>query len=149
MSLKRFVKLLGIIVMALLVLTEENPPEAIKALARRCAFVLLPFSILLIKYFPEFGVSYGEWSGARMVRGVAEDKNMLGQMCLALSLLLIWHIIEDLKKGDHKSNKMGFVAIIYLLALSCHLLILSDSATSLVCVIIGTAIFFCSWSRSY
>ena len=49
-SFKRFIKLAGSIVMALVILTEEHPFEAIKAMIRRCAYVHLPMSVICINY---------------------------------------------------------------------------------------------------
>jgi len=39
------------LVMALVVVTEERPREAIMTMFRRCAILLIPLSVVLIKYF--------------------------------------------------------------------------------------------------
>ena len=55
---KRWVKGIGDLVMVLVILTELNPIEAVKVVLRRWAYVLIPLSVVLIKYFPELGRAY-------------------------------------------------------------------------------------------
>jgi exopolysaccharide production protein ExoQ len=45
-SFKRLIKTLGTVCMALVILTEERPYEAIGIVLRRLAFILLPLSVL-------------------------------------------------------------------------------------------------------
>ena len=54
-AFKRWIKILGHPIMALIVLTEPDPKEALIRLMKRCAYVVVPVSILLIKYYPELG----------------------------------------------------------------------------------------------
>src|SRR5712691_7772223 len=57
-TLKRLFKDLGSVAMVLVVLTDKNAAETIKAVCVRCAYVCLPLSVVLIRYFPNFGRSY-------------------------------------------------------------------------------------------
>jgi exopolysaccharide production protein ExoQ len=41
--------------MALVLLTEPDPEEALVRMMKRSAYVLLPVSVLFIKYYPELG----------------------------------------------------------------------------------------------
>jgi exopolysaccharide production protein ExoQ len=52
-AFKRWIKVVGHSLMVLVVLSEPRPREAMRALFRRCGYMLIPASILLIKYFPE------------------------------------------------------------------------------------------------
>src|SRR5262249_3395644 len=54
-AFKRWIKILGHPIMALIVLTEPDPEEAVTRLLKRCAYFLVPFSILFIKYYPQWG----------------------------------------------------------------------------------------------
>src|SRR5712691_1045106 len=54
-AFKRWTKALGDLVMVLVVLTDPEPTGALKRLLARPGFVLLPLSILLIKYYPNLG----------------------------------------------------------------------------------------------
>ena len=53
-SAKRLTKDFGLIFVILVILTEKNPMEAIRAVYFRCAAVLFPLSVLFIKYFPAY-----------------------------------------------------------------------------------------------
>jgi exopolysaccharide production protein ExoQ len=139
-SFKRLIKMLGMPAMALVVLTEDNPAVALKTLARRCAYVLIPLSETLNKYFFSLAVRFDDWTGAMMFSGASESKNMLGQMCFILSLLLIWIL---LRKGEQESphlKRTQFVLDASILTLAIYLLFKAHSSTSLVCFIIGAAV---------
>src|SRR5438477_13155768 len=83
-AFKRWIKILGHPIMVLIVLTEPDPEEALISLMKRCAYVIVPVSILFIKYYPQWGRSYDSWSGMQMSNGIAEGKNMLGADCFIL-----------------------------------------------------------------
>src|SRR5260221_14539687 len=77
-SFKRFVKIIGSVVMAMVVLTEENPRAAFLTVLRRCLYIHLPMSIICVKYFRDIGVAW-DWSGgALMGEGVFTLKNLAG-----------------------------------------------------------------------
>src|SRR5437667_7537225 len=62
-ALKRWIKILGHPIMVLIILTEPNPDQAVKTLLKRCAYVVVPVSILFIKYYPELGRRFDPWTG--------------------------------------------------------------------------------------
>src|SRR5207249_4726542 len=93
-SSKRWIKGLGVPIMALIVLTESDPAEALTALMKRSAYVIVPVSILFIKYYPELGAYYDGWSGIQMIKGIAGHKNMLGADCMILGLFFFWYFIQ-------------------------------------------------------
>jgi exopolysaccharide production protein ExoQ len=49
-AFKRWMKVLGHPIMALIVLTKPDPGEALTRLMKRCAYVIVPVSLLFIKY---------------------------------------------------------------------------------------------------
>src|SRR5687768_619523 len=57
-SFKRWFKDIGNVFVALVILTERNPLQAIRAVFVRCAFILLPLSIIFIRFFPTLGRRY-------------------------------------------------------------------------------------------
>src|SRR2546425_8560729 len=63
-SFKRWIRDLGTYVMAFVVLSDPRPLEAISTPIRWLSYLLLSLSVLLIKYYPELGVSYNVWTGA-------------------------------------------------------------------------------------
>src|SRR5438132_7582200 len=74
-ALKRWIKILGHPIMVLIILTEPNPDQAVKTLLKRCAYVVVPVSILFIKYYPELGRSFDPWTGEPTNTGITTDKN--------------------------------------------------------------------------
>jgi exopolysaccharide production protein ExoQ len=99
-SLKRWVKTSGAIAMALILATEANPTVAVAAVFRRCAYVLVPLSVVLVKYYPELGRAYGRWNGIEMWTGVGTHKNGLGQLCAISILFLLWSLLTKPADGQ-------------------------------------------------
>src|SRR5215216_4438165 len=62
-SFKRWFKDFGNIAVAMVILTEINPLQAVRAVFVRCAYLLIPLSIIYIRYFPELGRRYNIHSG--------------------------------------------------------------------------------------
>src|SRR6266480_5743586 len=87
-AFKRWFKDIGAIFIILLILTEEDPLEATKALFARCAFVWFPLSEIFAKYFPSIGREYSH-SGGTMYSGVTSQKNSLGALILVVGLVLV------------------------------------------------------------
>ena len=57
-TFKRCTKIFLHPIMALIVLTEPDFEEALTRLMKRCAYVVVPVSILWIRYYPHLGTSY-------------------------------------------------------------------------------------------
>jgi O-antigen ligase len=91
--MKRWVKDLGNPIMALVILTERRPYEAVGVVLRRLAFLLLPLSVLFIKYYPELGRAY-KADGSPMFTGVGHQKNDLGLMCLLAGIYVFWELLQ-------------------------------------------------------
>ena len=140
-ALKRYIKEFGNIVMVMVVLTEKRPEEAIKALFRRCSYVLIPLSVVIFKYF-SLGRYYHRWSGELSITGVTTNKNSLGVLCLVCGLFLIWSIIYKLstKTEWRPRGKTVFFQDVLILATTIWLLSLADSMTSWACFILGSFI---------
>jgi exopolysaccharide production protein ExoQ len=91
-SLKRYVKIIGSIVMAMVILTDDRPFEAVLTVLRRCLYVHLPMSIICTRYFREIGVSF-DWSGtSESWQGISMSKNTLGQVAMLGVLVFYWEL---------------------------------------------------------
>lgn len=137
-SFKRWIRELIAVVMALVVLSERKPFLSIESILRRSAYILIPFSLVLIKYFPALGVQYGRWSGKQMWIGVTLQKNGLGRLCLISSFFLIWIIFQ--KWAEQKSKKNKSYADVVILIISLYLLKGPEnaySATSVASLVLG------------
>ena len=68
-AIRRWVREVIVLVMALVIMSEANPRQALESVLRRSAYILIPFSLMLIKYYPALGVEYARWSGVRCGSG--------------------------------------------------------------------------------
>jgi len=133
-SLKRWFRDLGNYLMILVILSDSNPFEAVRMVLRRTAYLLIPLSILLFKYFPELGMQYNLWTGARMFVGATTSKNMLGAVCLLSGSYFFWDTrVRWANRKGAKTKRVLAVNLLFLL-MTLWVLILSDSATSRVCL---------------
>lgn len=87
----------GDLVMATIVATETDPKLAIVTMFRRTAILLIPLSVVLIKYFPSLGRATDKHWGSDSWVGVTTHKNPLGQLCMVSSMAWLW-TVEDYKK---------------------------------------------------
>jgi exopolysaccharide production protein ExoQ len=139
-AFKRWTKAAGNVVMVLVVLTDPDPRAAVRALLARTGFVLIPLSVLLIKYYPELGRGFDLWSGRAYNVGVGIDKNALGIICLIFGLGSLWRLFTALQSGEPRRVTRPLIAHGVVVAMAVWLLFRADSATSLGCFIIGGAL---------
>src|SRR6185503_7578563 len=100
-SFKRWFKDFGSVFVILVVLTQKDPLEAIRALYVRCACVMIPLSVVFIKYYPDLGRAYSI-GGVPMATGVGMQKNSLGEMVMVFSLFVTWDYLEARSTGVKK-----------------------------------------------
>jgi O-antigen ligase len=134
---KRWIKDLGNPIMALVILTEVRPYEALGITLRRLAFLLLPLSVVFVRYFPELGRTY-HVDGTSMFTGVGHQKNDLGLMCLITGIYFAWKLIQ--KQGRTSVLEAFDRWDVVLMAMMAWLLYMSNSQTSLTCLLVATAI---------
>lgn len=139
-SLKRWIRLITTIPIAIVILSERNPFNALVSVFRRCAYILIPLSIVLIKYFRDYGVEYARWSGKLMWIGVATQKNSLGIICAFSIFVLFWNIYISEKSGKSWMDKIQLFTDALVCVLAIGLLVgpgRAYSATSIVALTIG------------
>lgn len=132
-AFKRWTKSLGDLVMVLIVLTDLDPIAAIGRLLKRTGFVLLPVSILLIKYYPDLGRGYSRWEGTLFNVGVTTNKNLLGMICLILGLGSLWRFLQSYENERTSLRRRHLFAQGIIVGMAIWLLWLSNSMTSLSC----------------
>jgi O-antigen ligase len=145
-AVKRWVKSIGDLAMVLVVVTDPRPLAAIQRLISRVGFVLLPASVLLIKYYPELGRGYNP-DGGPMNTGVSTDKNMLGVLLLVISLGTLRRIITLVRDKGVPGRRRHLLAQATLLAFGVSLLEMADSQTSLACFILGSGLILATELR--
>jgi len=139
-SLKRWIKLLGDPVMALVILTEPDVIESLTVLIKRAAYVMLPVSILFIKYYPDLGRLYDTWTGAQMNTGIATNKNELGFDCWIIGAVLLWHMAQVFHREPGRGKRNEMMLCGGLMVMDLWLLKTAHSASPFVALILGAGI---------
>jgi exopolysaccharide production protein ExoQ len=139
-AFKRWIKAVGDLVMVLIIATDRDPFSAVKRLLSRLAFVLIPISILFIKYYPELGTDYSPWGGPVMYTGVTINKNSLGATCLVLGLGSLWRFLEAFESEDRKSRNRRLTAQAIILVMVSWLLWAANSMTSISCFLMASVL---------
>lgn len=147
-ALKRWIKAIGDVVMILVIVTDEQPVAALTRLFSRTSFILIPLSLLFIKYYPNLGRGYDAWTGGQWALGVTLNKNVLGVITFVLVLGAVWRLLALLRM-DEKPPHRGRILVAQgtILALGILLLITTNSATSNVCFIIGSGVILATSLR--
>jgi exopolysaccharide production protein ExoQ len=139
-ALKRWIKDLGNVVMVLVVLSEQNPIQAVRFLLARCCYLLIPLSVVFIKYFPDLGRYYDAWVGTAYYCGVATDKNVLGMTLFACSLTLIWMLLQPDRRRTGVKARLDFLILLVMGGMTIWLLQQAHSSTALSCTVLGALI---------
>jgi exopolysaccharide production protein ExoQ len=134
---KRWFKILGHPIMALVVLTDPDPEQAVRRLLKRIAYVLVPLSICFIKYFPQYGRGFDFWTGEGYNSGATLNKNELGCLCMVLGLFFFWNALRALKIKDRKAGRKELLLSVGFLIMIWWLLSQASSATSLTSMLVG------------
>jgi len=133
----------GDALMALMVTTEKNPRAAILGMCRRGVILLIPMSVVLIRYFNDLGCLHAKHDGFDIWTGVTTHKNPLGQLCIVSTLVFIWHLMEARKNGRRLSREyMAWIYLIFTVYLfngggSAD----SRSSTAFLCLLISLGMF--------
>jgi exopolysaccharide production protein ExoQ len=148
-SFKRWVRASGDLTMALVVATNLGGQlEGIITVLRHCGYLLVPFSIVLAKYFPDLGRSHAKhWASDEWV-GVATQKNNLGMLCMVAGLWLMWefwHLQKSRELLPPKEFKAKRFVLLLYAAMTLYLFNgggTARSMTSIVTLAIGIVIFW-------
>ncbi|MFO1305229.1 MAG: O-antigen ligase family protein [Burkholderiales bacterium] len=146
-AFKRWTKAFGNVIMALILVTEKRPSEALGFVLRRLGYVLLPLSILFIRYFPDLGRAYH--MGQPMFTGVTFQKNSLGQLCLIVGVYVAWRLLVQRVRPPLASGTAQTVALIALVAMLAWLLYMAQSATAIALMLSIIAFFLLVRLRAF
>jgi O-antigen ligase len=139
-AFKRWIKSLGDFVMVLIILTDRDRYAAIKRALTWTAFLLMPLSVLFIKFYPDLGRGYHPWTWTPYYTGVATNKNELGRLCLILGLGIVWRLIAVWRSGPPAARRKRLLALGACLAMTLWLFWMADSMTSLSCFLLASAL---------
>lgn len=146
-SFKRWIKAIDDVAMVLLIVTDREPVVALKRLISRVGFLLLPTSVLLIKYYGDLGRGYTP-DGLPMNTGVTTNKNALGLIVMLISLVVLWNVRALLLDREALNRTRRLVAQITLLAFGILLLQMADSSTSVACFFLGGGLILATGFRA-
>jgi exopolysaccharide production protein ExoQ len=139
-AFKRWIKTLGHPVMALVIMSDPRPVEALRWVFKRVGVIMLTFSVLFVKYFPEYGRTYDGWTGQPMTVGININKNELGYCCMVFGLFFLWNLAVSRSIRDLKQRRDERLVSVGLLLMALWLLRAAQSATSLVTLAVGSAV---------
>ena len=139
-SFKRWIKEFGDIVMVVIILTEIDPVQAFKAVFTRFTNIVIPFSVLFIKYFSDIGRAYDRWTGEPYYRGVTMYKNELGVILFVCGMFLVWDLIEMRSNSGGKTDRTDLSIRAVLLLMVLWLFAKANSMTAIVSLTLGAGI---------
>jgi exopolysaccharide production protein ExoQ len=139
-GLKRWIKDFGNVIMVLIILTENKPELAFKAVFYRYAYFAIPLSVVFIKYFPDIGRYYNRWTWEPYYSGVTFEKNCLGPLAFICGIFVFWDLLQMFSAGGKRTDWMDVMCRVLLFLMSVWLILIAHSSTSLVCLILGMSI---------
>jgi exopolysaccharide production protein ExoQ len=131
-SFKRWFRALGDVVMVLIVLSDRDWVVAFRRLLARVGIILVPLSILFIRYYPDLGRSYSS-GGTPFWTGVATDKNALGMLCMIFGLAAIIRFLQLRREEASPETKRQKIAQAAIVLMTFYLLWEANSATAFSC----------------
>ena len=147
-ALKKWLRDLDNYVMILVVLSDPHPLAAISTLLRRLGYLLVPLSVVLIKYFPALAREYDPWTGFATYSGASTSKNMLGIVGLVCGIYYLWDTV--VRWPDRKNRRQKWVILVNagLIGMIVWLLNICDSATSRTCLVIACPVILAAHSKT-
>jgi len=146
-AFKRWFRDFGTYLVILVVLTDRSPVEAMRTVLRRLAYILIPLSIVLDKYFNQLSRQYNAWTGVFTYVGVTTSKNMLGLLCLVSGLYFLWDIFARWPHRRQRRTKLILAVDVAFLAMSILLLQAAQSTTAKLCLALGGLVILAAKSK--
>lgn len=139
-AFKRWVRDLGVFLAIFVVISSPHPMESASWVLRRVLYLLIPLSVVFVKYFPHLAREYDHWTGQGYFVGVATSKNMLGVLCMVSALFFLWDTLARWPHRDQPRQRAVLLVNGCFLGISVWLLSIADSATSTLCLLLGSLI---------
>jgi O-antigen ligase len=114
---------------------------------KRSAYILLTFSIVAIKWCPDIGRRYDEWSGLAVNVGISQSKNTLGCVCLILGVFFVWFFVKTWRTEKSRARRDELRLLAGLLLMDAYLLRKSHDATATLCFAMALAVIFLTGRR--
>ena len=139
-SFKRWIREFGNVVMIIILLTERDVCMSIRAVLARYAYLAVPLSLVFIWYFPDIGMYYNRDLSESGYCGITTHKNELGSAMFICGMFLAWELFYMREEGERKRGFVDSALLALLLSLVVSLVVLSQSSTALLCLMLGLGI---------
>jgi O-antigen ligase len=131
-----WVRMIGQFVMVLVILSEKEPEEAFRTVLKRIGYVLIPLSVVFIKWVPSLGRQYSVWGGAQDV-GAAAGKMQLAALSVVIGLFCVATLLSARRRPISKLDRN--IALL-ILAMCGWLVVTSHASTYYIASIVGVAV---------
>jgi exopolysaccharide production protein ExoQ len=140
-SFRRWIKASGDFVMVFVLLSDPYPVRAITAAIKRSGYVLIPLSLLFIKYYQDWGRTFDDWGNSGYT-GVTLDKNTFGNLLFAYGLFFASELVCGFRQDTSRRimSRSDLVPCAVLLAMVAWLTPVANSKTSLFALVCGMAV---------
>ncbi len=138
-AFKRWIRAGADVVMVLIIVTELDWKGSIQRLITRLAYVLVPVSLLFVKFYPDLGRAYS-FGGSPMWTGVCTDKNALGALCMMCGVVLLWRATAVLSDRELPDRGRQLLCMGVVFGMIIYLLSIIDSKTALVCFVLASTV---------
>jgi exopolysaccharide production protein ExoQ len=144
-TIRRWFRAVGCVLMVMVVLTERDRDSATRRLFVWTGFLLIPLSVLLVKYYPAIGRVYviadlSTWLVSPV--GVTTHKNSLGGICQVYGIAFLWSFLAAYRDREllHRTRHLvahtaGLVMVVWLFAQA-------NSVTAQSCFLLAAAFLF-------
>ena len=151
-TIRRWFRAVGVLLMALVVLSERDRDAAMKRLFAWAGFILIPVSMLWIKYYPGLGRKYtaatiSNW--VTQLTGVAAQKNGLGMICLVFGTTFLWYLLSAYRDRENPRRTRLLVAYGAALGIVVWLFVLANSVTSHSCFLLAVCVLIATRTRTF
>ncbi len=149
-TIRRWFKAVGCLLMVMVVLSERDRDAAMRRLFVWAGFLLIPLSVLLIKYYPAIGqnsiiVNISTWQLSPV--GVTTHKNSLGGICEVYGIVFLWHFLTAYGDRQCPHRKRHLIAHGVALAMVAWLFVQANSVTALSSFLLGAALLIAIGTR--
>ncbi|HTP70352.1 MAG TPA: O-antigen ligase family protein [Dongiaceae bacterium] len=147
-TIRRWFKAAGCLLMILVVLSERHRDAATRKLFVWAGFLLIPHSILLIKYYPSIGRSYNRWTWEMSVIGVTTHKNTLGGICQLYGAVFLWYFIAAYRNREMPNRSRRLLAHGAALVMVAWVFLHANSVTAQSCFLLAAALMVIGTTRA-
>jgi exopolysaccharide production protein ExoQ len=136
-AFKRWFRDLGNYLMILVILSDPSPLEAVRTVLRRLSYLVIPLSVLLIRYYPQISRIYNSWTGTFIDAGPTTGKNLLGVLAVISGVFFFWDTVTRWSNRKDRRTRWTIVVNIGFIGMTLWVVKIANSTTANVCLSLG------------